>query len=184
MTDSKAAKARIQYSSRDELDIAVITYCRGQSRHELHYRTRLALNGFYAPFAIAAAGAPEEDVRRQASRSIRQLQAQIWEIQEQFFPDSVGRDSTAGGLAGSGALLGAEAYRGTGNGQSNGKITQRQDSDLASSGGLRDEGQGQLHPIAVQQPSNPRPIDEPLREFLGDDAAIMAGLNPFINDLT
>jgi len=27
-------------------------------------------------------------------------------------------------------------------------------------------------------------VDQPLREFLGDDAAIMAGLNPFINDLT
>lgn len=28
------------------------------------------------------------------------------------------------------------------------------------------------------------PMDELLRELLGDDAAIMAGLNPFINDLT
>jgi hypothetical protein len=28
------------------------------------------------------------------------------------------------------------------------------------------------------------PVDESLREFLGEDAAIMAGLNPFINDLT
>ena len=31
---------------------------------------------------------------------------------------------------------------------------------------------------------NPGPVDQPMREFLGDDAAIMAGLNPFINDLT
>jgi len=31
---------------------------------------------------------------------------------------------------------------------------------------------------------DPGPVDQPLREFLGDDAAIMAGLNPFINDLT
>jgi hypothetical protein len=28
------------------------------------------------------------------------------------------------------------------------------------------------------------PVDESLREFLGEDAAIMARLNPFINDLT
>jgi hypothetical protein len=31
---------------------------------------------------------------------------------------------------------------------------------------------------------DPGLVNQPLREFLGDDAAIMAGLNPFINDLT
>ena len=38
---------------------------------------RLALNGFYAPFAIAATGAPEEEVRRQASRSIRSIRPSL-----------------------------------------------------------------------------------------------------------
>ena len=85
MTHAFRTKARIQYSSQDELDVAVIDYCRGRSRHDLHARTRSALNGFYGPFAMAAMDVPDDEVRRQAMRSIRQLTTQIAEIKEQFF---------------------------------------------------------------------------------------------------
>ena len=90
-------KARIQYSSQDELDMAVIDYCRGRSRHDLHARTRSALNGFYAPFAMMAVEASAEEVRRQAMRSVRQLTSQILEIQEQFLPELLASDFISNG---------------------------------------------------------------------------------------
>ena len=68
MTQTSETKARIQYSSRDELDVAVIGYCRGKSRHDLHARMRSALNGCYGPFAMAAVQAPQDEIRRQAVR--------------------------------------------------------------------------------------------------------------------
>lgn len=71
MTQTSDTKARIQYSSRDELDVAVIGYCRGRSRHDLHARMRSALNGCYGPFAMAAVQAPQDKIRRQAVRSIQ-----------------------------------------------------------------------------------------------------------------
>ena len=92
MTPAFRTKARIQYSSQDELDVAVIDYCRGRSRHDLHARTRSALNGFYSPFAMAAMAASEDKVRQQAMRSIRQLTSQILEIKEQFFPELLSLD--------------------------------------------------------------------------------------------
>jgi hypothetical protein len=65
MAQTQETKARIQYSSRDDW-IAVIQYCRGHSRYDLHTRTRSALNGFYAPFALDAAEVPVKAIRHQA----------------------------------------------------------------------------------------------------------------------
>jgi len=163
MTPAFRTKARIQYSSQDELDVAVIDYCRGRSRHDLHARTRSALNGFYGPFAMASMAAPEDEIRRQAMRSIRQLTTQIAEIKEQFFPESRSPDV----LSGSHRL-----------------------ESLPYSVDLKEQCVGSTSMKIVEPsktaafPDQARPADEQLRAFLGDDAAIMAGLNPFINDLT
>ncbi|MEL7493410.1 MAG: hypothetical protein AAGJ95_05550 [Cyanobacteria bacterium J06554_11] len=158
MTSQRETKARIQYSSRDALDVAVIGYCRGQSRHDLHYRTRQALNGFYGPFAISTSNASADEVRRQALRSIRQLTTQILEIQEQFLPELLGLDAGLGGLS-------------LGNGGQGGK---ERGGEIATS----------TTPTAMKHATDSGPVDSQLRSFLGEDAAIMAGLNPFINDLT
>ncbi len=162
MTQTSKTKARIQYSSRDELDVAVIGYCRGKSRHDLHARMRSALNGCYGPFAMAAAQAPQGEIRRQAVRSIQQLTTQILEIKERFLPeleafdDSITLPTTALPLVG--------PYL---------RHLPSANSSTASTPAA---------PIKTLPDSGP--VDQPLREFLGDDAAIMAGLNPFINDLT
>ena len=162
MTQTSETKARIQYSSRDELDVAVISYCRGKSRHDLHARMRSALNGCYGPFAMAAVQAPQDEIRRQAVRSVQQLTTQILEIKERFLPE-------------------VEAF---------------DDSITLPKTDLLLVGPHLIHPPSANgsiastpaEPNktlpDPGPVDQPLREFLGDDAAIMAGLNPFINDLT
>ncbi|MBE9135659.1 hypothetical protein IQ254_00295 [Nodosilinea sp. LEGE 07088] len=161
MTQTSETKARIQYSSRDELDVAVIGYCRGKSRHDLHARMRSALNGCYGPFAMAAVQAPKNEIRRQALRSIQQLTTQILEIRERFLPeweafdDSITPPQTALPLV-----------------RPNPRHLPSANSSMAST------------PASVKTVTDPGPVDQPLREFLGDDAAIMAGLNPFINDLT
>ena len=176
MTPAFRTKARIQYSSQDELDVAVIDYCRGRSRHDLHARTRSALNGFYSPFAMAAMAASEDKVRQQAMRSIRQLTSQILEIKEQFFPELLSLDI----ISNSPTSLSSLTYPGqdiqvAAPAHANGSDSLRKvDSDKAEI----------FSNISTQVSSVAGPVDEPLREFLGDDAAIMAGLNPFINDLT
>ncbi len=176
MTQAFRTKARIQYSSQDELDVAVIDYCRGRSRHDLHARTRSALNGFYGPFAMAAIEVPEDEVRRQAMRSIRQLTSQILEIQEQFLPELLPPDI----ISNSPTSLSSLPYPGqdiqvTAPAHANGSDSLRKvDSDKAE----------MFSNASTQAPSAVGPVDEQLRDFLGDDAAIMAGLNPFINDLT
>ncbi|MEM1308333.1 MAG: hypothetical protein AAGF98_02335 [Cyanobacteria bacterium P01_H01_bin.153] len=176
MAQAFRTKARIQYSSQDELDVAVIDYCRGRSRHDLHARTRSALNGFYGPFAMAAIEVPEDEVRRQAMRSIRQLTSQILEIQEQFLPEWLSPDV----VSKSPNSLSFLPYPGqdiqvTAPAHANGSDSLRKlESDKAEI----------FSNPATQVPSAVGPVDEQLREFLGDDAAIMAGLNPFINDLT
>ncbi|MBE9108185.1 hypothetical protein IQ273_01960 [Nodosilinea sp. LEGE 07298] len=162
MTQTSETKARIQYSSRDELDVAVIGYCRGRSRHDLHARMRSALNGCYGPFAMAAVQAPRDEIRRQAVRSIQQLTTQILEIKERFLPeleafdDSIMPSKTALPLV-----------------KPSSRHLPSANSSMASTS---------AEPIKTLP--DPGPVDQPLREFLGDDAAIMAGLNPFINDLT
>ncbi len=143
MTQTPKTKARIQYSSQDKLDVAVINYCRGESRHDLHARMRTALNGCYGPFAMAAVQAPKDEIRRQALRSIQQLTSQILEIKERFLPDV---------------------------------------TPLRSQPPKGSTEPTQTEP--TQTWHNPEPTDQPLREFLGTDAAIMAGINPFLNDLT
>ena len=167
MTSQRETKARIQYSSRDALDVAVIGYCRGQSRHDLHYRTRQALNGFYAPFAMVEVDASADEVRRQALRSIRQLTTQILEIQEQFLPELLGLEAGLGGLS-------------FGNGGRGGK--ERSDAIVVEKSGVAIPAP--KAPTTMEQAANSGPVDPQLRAFLGEDAAIMAGLNPFINDLT
>ena len=176
MTQAFRTKARIQYSSQNELDVAVIDYCRGRSRHDLHARTRSALNGFYGPFAMAAVAASEEVIRRQAMRSVRQLTTQILEIQEQFLPELLSSDFISNGPNRLGSLpYPGEGIQVTAPAHANGSDSLRKvDSDKAEISS---------NP-ATQAPSAVGPVDEQLREFLGDDAAIMAGLNPFINDLT
>ena len=166
MTSQRETKARIQYSSRDALDVAVIGYCRGQSRHDLHYRTRQALNGFYAPFAMVAVDASADEVRRQALRSIRQLTTQILEIQEQFLPELLGLEAGLGGLS-------------LGNGGRGSK--EQGDAISVEKSGVAIAAP--TAPITIKQAAA-GPVDLQLRAFLGEDAAIMAGLNPFINDLT
>ncbi|ASC70367.1 hypothetical protein XM38_013050 [Halomicronema hongdechloris C2206] len=167
MTHAFRTKARIQYSSQDELDVAVIDYCRGRSRHDLHARTRSALNGFYGPFAMAAMAASEDEIRRQAMRSIRQLTTQIAEIKEQFFPELLSPevlsephrlDSLAFHVDPKERCAGSTSM----------KIVEPSKTAVFPDQSLPADG----------------PADEQLRAFLGDDAAIMAGLNPFINDLT
>ncbi|MBT9318055.1 hypothetical protein [Leptothoe spongobia] len=176
MTSQRETKARIQYSSRDALDVAVIGYCRGQSRHDLHYRTRQALNGFYAPFAMVAVDASADEVRRQALRSIRQLTTQILEIQEQFLPELLGLEAGLGGLS-------------LGNGGRGVKERGDAISVEKSGGAISVEKSGvaisaSQSPTTMEKAANSGPVDPQLRAFLGEDAAIMAGLNPFINDLT
>ncbi|MEA5446950.1 hypothetical protein VB780_00105 [Leptolyngbya sp. CCNP1308] len=162
MTQTSETKARIQYSSRDELDVAVIGYCRGRSRHDLHARMRSALNGCYGPFAMAAVHAPQDEIRRQAVRSIQQLTTQILEIKEQFLPELEAFDDSITPPKVALPLVGP-----------NPRHLPSANSSLAST------------PTApIKTLPDPGPVDQPLREFLGDDAAIMAGLNPFINDLT
>ena len=162
MTQTSETKARIQYSSRDELDVAVIGYCRGKSRHDLHARMRSALNGCYGPFAMAAIQAPKDEVRRQAVRSIQQLTTQILEIKERFLPELAAFDDSITPPKTALPLVGA-----------NPRHLPSANSSMAST------------PAApIETLPDPGPVDQPLREFLGDDAAIMAGLNPFINDLT
>ncbi|MGG6239691.1 hypothetical protein ACQ4N7_13780 [Nodosilinea sp. AN01ver1] len=161
MTQTSETKARIQYSSRDELDVAVIGYCRGKSRHDLHARMRSALNGCYGPFAMAAVQAPKDEIRRQAMRSIQQLTTQILEIKEQFLPELEALDTS---------VLPTMTDLPVG-------PTPRH---LRSAKGST--ASTPAEPIKTLP--DPGPVDQPLREFLGDDAAIMAGLNPFINDLT
>ncbi len=152
MTHQPDTKARIQYSSRDELDIAVICYCRGRSRYDLHARTRLALNSFYGPFAMANCTNSAEILQRQALSSIRQLSNQIAVIQEQFLPE-------------------------------------RHSSEPVAQAGNRrppisyDDGQEK-----TGSNSNPNAVagtlpDLDLQAFLGEEAALMAGLNPFNDDL-
>jgi hypothetical protein len=167
MTPAFRTKARIQYSSQDELDVAVIDYCRGRSRHDLHARTRSALNGFYGPFAMAARESPEDEVQRQAMRSIRQLTTQIAEIKEQFFPELRSPDvlSEAHRLDLSPYTAGPQEY-----------------STVSTSTKIVEPGKTESFPNQALTADGP--ADEQLRAFLGDDAAIMAELNPFINDLT
>jgi hypothetical protein len=162
MAQTQDTKARIQYSSRDELDVAVIQYCRGHSRYDLHTRTRSALNGFYAPFAMEAAEVPVQAIRHQALCSIQVLTHQILKIKEQFLPELLNLESALGGR----------------------EAVHHQES--AASGRLPNLGnqiEGSTVPSADSETAE-GPVDESLREFLGEDAAIMAGLNPFINDLT
>lgn len=159
MTDTSQPTARVQYSSRQALDVAVIHYCRGQSRYDLHTRMRSALNSCYGPFAMAATQAPPQDVRRQAMRSIQQLTDQIREIQARFLPEL---DAPAIPVP---SPIGA---------------TQRTEPTLYPDPSPQGSTtQGQPQPSAESVPGDPS-----LRDFLGDDAAIMAGLNPFIQDLT
>ncbi|MEM8806047.1 MAG: hypothetical protein AAGF01_08480 [Cyanobacteria bacterium P01_G01_bin.38] len=176
MTSQRETKARIQYSSRDELDVAVIDYCRGQSRHDLHHRTRQALNGFYGPFAMAAVDASAGEVRRQALRSIRQLTAQILEIQEQFLPELLGLEAGLGGPSlGTARLV-------VGNGS--GGVMSKERVDAIAPEKLEVEIATSTTPTAMERATDLGPVDTQLRAFLGEDAAIMARLNPFINDLT
>ncbi|MFQ4140541.1 hypothetical protein PGN35_029920 [Nodosilinea sp. PGN35] len=162
MTQTSETKARIQYSSRDELDVAVIGYCRGRSRHDLHARMRSALNGCYGPFAMAAVQASQDEIQRQALRSIQQLTSQILEIKERFLPELKGLDAPI--MPPRETLIGGDAHP----------------RHLPSA-----KGSTASTPTApIKTLPNSGPVDQPLREFLGDDAAIMAGLNPFINDLT
>lgn len=167
MTPAFRTKARIQYSSQDELDVAVIDYCRGRSRHDLHARTRLALNGFYGPFAMAAMAASEDEIRRQAMRSIRQLTTQIAEIKEQFFPELRSPDVLSGPHR-----LDSLSY----------PVNLKERCPGSTSMRIVEPGKTEL--FSDQALPADGPADEQLRAFLGDDAAIMAGLNPFINDLT
>ncbi|MEM9904156.1 MAG: hypothetical protein AAF921_03940 [Cyanobacteria bacterium P01_D01_bin.44] len=176
MTSQRETKARIQYSSRDALDVTVIGYCRGQSRHDLHQRTRQALNGFYGPFAMATVNASAGEVRRQALRSIRQLTAQILEIQEQFLPELLGLEAGLGGLS-----LGATRLV-VGNGS--GGVMSKERVDAIAPEKLEVAISTSTAPTVMDQAADSAPVDAQLREFLGEDAAIMAGLNPFINDLT
>jgi len=181
MTQTSETKARIQYSSRDELDVAVIGYCRGKSRHDLHTRMRTALNGCYGPFAMAAVQAPKDEIRRQAVRSIQQLTTQILEIKERFLPELEALDTS---------VLPTITDLPVG------PTPRHLPSITPPKVALPLVGANPRHlPSAngstVSTPSepiktlpDPGPVDQPLREFLGDDAAIMAGLNPFINDLT
>jgi hypothetical protein len=162
MTQTSETKARIQYSSRDELDVAVIGYCRGKSRHDLHARMRSALNGCYGPFAMAAVQAPKDEIRRQAMRSIQQLTIQILEIKERFLPDLEGLDVP---ITPPRVVLPES--------KPHPRHLPSGNSSMAST---------PTEPIKTLL--DPGLVDQPLREFLGDDAAIMAGLNPFINDLT
>jgi hypothetical protein len=162
MTQPLETKARIQYSSRDELDVAVIGYCRGKSRHDLHARMRSALNGCYGPFAMAAVQAPQDEIRRQAMRSIQQLTTQILEIKERFLPDLEALNAPI--MSPRAALIGGEAHP--------------RHSPPANDPVVFTQT------VPIKTLADPGPVDQPLREFLGDDAAIMAGLNPFINDLT
>jgi hypothetical protein len=162
MAQTQDTKARIQYSSRDELDVAVIQFCRGHSRYDLHTRTRSALNGFYAPFALDAAEVPVKAIRHQALCSIQVLTHQILKIKEQFLPDLLNLETELSGREAvqHQKLAALERLPNLGN-QIEGFTAPSDDSETA-------EG----------------PVDESLRDFLGEDAAIMAGLNPFINDLT
>jgi len=162
MAQTQETKARIQYSSRDELDVAVIQYCRGHSRYDLHTRTRSALNGFYAPFAMEAIEVPIKAIRYQALCSIQVLTHQILKIKEQFLPELLNVETVLGGS----------------------EVVHHPES--AASGrlpNLGDQIEGSVAPSADSETAK-GPVDESLREFLGEDAAIMAGLNPFINDLT
>jgi len=167
MAPAFRTKARIQYSSQDELDVAVIDYCRGRSRHDLHARTRSALNSFYGPFAMAA------------MRSIRQLTTQIAEIKEQFFPELLSPDVIFNGQT----SLGALPYPAGTNGQGvqNTGPTHANVSDSFRK--VEPDKAEVFSNSSTQAHTAPGPVDEQLREFLGDDAAIMAELNPFINDL-
>lgn len=162
MAQTQETKARIQYSSRDELDVAVIHYCRGHSRYDLHTRTRSALNGFYAPFALEAAEVPVKAIRHQALCSIQVLTHQILKIKEQFLPELLNVETVLGG----------------------GEVV-HYPAPVASGGwpNLGNQIEGFTAPSADSETAE-CPVDESLREFLGEDAAIMAGLNPFINDLT
>ena len=162
MTQTSETKARIQYSSRDELDVAVISYCRGRSRHDLHARMQSALNGCYGPFAMAAVQAPHDEIRRQAVRSIQQLTCQILEIKERFLPELDALDTPVLPTTTALPVVGPTPRH----------LPLAKDSVASTP----------TEPIKTLP--NPGPVDQPLREFLGDDAAIMAGLNPFINDLT
>lgn len=162
MTPTSEKKARIQYSSRDELDMVVIGYCRGRSRHDLHARMRSALNGCYGPFAMAEVQAPKDEIRRQAMRSIQQLTTQILEIKERFLPELEAFDDSV--TPPKTALPLVKPYP----------------RHLPSANSFMASTPTEL----IKTLPDPGPVDQPLREFLGDDAAIMAGLNPFINDLT
>ncbi|MBD2425556.1 hypothetical protein [Phormidium sp. FACHB-1136] len=162
MTHASQSVARVQYSSRQALDVAVIRYCRGQSRYDLHARMRSALNSCYGPFAMAATQAPPQDIRRQAMRSIQQLTDQIREIQSRFLPEF---DALAHPVP-----LPTVAPQRTG--PPHPQMPSPQGTPTTS---------------LIEQPQSfpePGPVDPSLRDFLGDDAAIMAGLNPFIHDLT
>ena len=162
MTQTSETKARIQYSSRDELDVAVIGYCRGRSRHDLHARMRSALNGCYGPFAMAAVQAPKDEIRRQAMRSIQQLTSQILEIKDRFLPELETLDAPV--IPSRVVLPVVEPHL---------RHSQPTQGSMASTPA-----------VPIKTVTDSGPVDQPLREFLGDDAAIMAGLNPFINDLT
>ncbi|NER80261.1 MAG: hypothetical protein F6K42_11910 [Leptolyngbya sp. SIO1D8] len=184
MAQAFRTKARIQYSSQDELDVAVIDYCRGRSRHDLHARMRSALNGFYAPFAMESVEAPAEDIRRQALRSIRQLTTQILEIKEHFLPELLTLEVASNGQLGLGAMPATTVYSANMVSQEHGIAARSLVKDPASSR-MTEQSRAEPFSDAPGHPiPNTGPVDEPLREFLGEDAAIMAGLNPFINDLT
>jgi len=123
---------------------------------------RSALNGCYGPFAMAAVQAPKDEIRRQAVRSIQQLTTQILEIKERFLPEIEALDTLVLPTTTDLPVVGLTPRH----------LPSAKDSTAST----------QTEPIKAV--TDPGPVDQPLREFLGDDAAIMAGLNPFINDLT
>ena len=123
--------------------------------------------GFYAPFAMVAVDASADEVRRQALRSIRQLTTQILEIQEQFLPELLGLEAGLGGLSLGNSGRGVKA-------QGDAIAVEKSGVAIAAS----------KAPITMEPTTDSGPVDPQLRAFLGEDAAIMAGLNPFINDLT
>ena len=129
---------------------------------------------------MAAVEASADEVRRQAMRSIRQLTTQILEIQEQFLPELLSPDV----LCNSQTSLGTLPYPAGTNGQGIQVTGPTHANGSASFRKVEPDKAEIFSNAATQAPPAVGPVDEQLRDFLGDDAAIMAGLNPFINDLT
>ncbi|MDY6939837.1 MAG: hypothetical protein SWY16_19565 [Cyanobacteriota bacterium] len=75
---------RLEYSSTDDFERKVATYCKSLGRTSLHQRISIALEGYYAPQASEYFEASAREIGEAAWNSIQQLYIQMMVIQSKY----------------------------------------------------------------------------------------------------